>query len=134
MITLLVITLYSRFFTFLYDSILLLGKTISMLPPLPIVNMSTVQASTCSDSNFEFPSIKNEHITITRKCRSNEIFSNLFLIHSRRTGKTSQASFFCSFFEMAAMPFPCNGIFLIQGNLPRVLLVLISKSASCLIP
>ena len=26
-------------------------------------------------------------------------------------------------FEMAAMPFPCNGIFLIQGNLPRVSLV-----------
>ena len=23
-------------------------------------------------------------------------------------------------FEMAAMPLPCNGILLIQGNLPRV--------------
>ena len=25
-------------------------------------------------------------------------------------------------FEMVAMPFPCNGILLIQGNLPRVVL------------
>ena len=35
---------------------------------------------------------------------------------------------------MAAMPFPCNGILLFQGNLPRVLSVLVLKIASCLIP
>ena len=37
-------------------------------------------------------------------------------------------------FEIAAMPFPCNGILLIQGNFPRFLSVLGLKIASCLIP
>ena len=37
-------------------------------------------------------------------------------------------------FEMAAMPLPCNGTVLIQGNLPRVLSVFVLKIASCLIP
>ena len=36
-------------------------------------------------------------------------------------------------FEMAAMPLPCNGNLLIQGNLPKVLPVLILKDAGCLI-
>ena len=35
---------------------------------------------------------------------------------------------------MAANPFLCNGTLLIQGNLPRVLPVIIFKYASCLIP
>ena len=35
---------------------------------------------------------------------------------------------------MAAMPFLCNGILLLQCNLTRVLPVLILKYASCLIP
>ena len=35
---------------------------------------------------------------------------------------------------MAAMPFLCNGTLLFQGNLPRVLPVIIYKYASCLIP
>ena len=35
---------------------------------------------------------------------------------------------------MAAMPFPFNGILLIQGNFPRVLSVLVLKIVSCLIP
>ena len=35
---------------------------------------------------------------------------------------------------MAAMPFPCNSILLIQGNLPGVILVLIMNYAICLIP
>ena len=35
---------------------------------------------------------------------------------------------------MAAMPFPCNGFLLIQGNLPRVILVFTMKYASFLIP
>ena len=33
---------------------------------------------------------------------------------------------------MAAMPFPCNGIFLIQANLPRILPVSTLKEASFL--
>ena len=33
-------------------------------------------------------------------------------------------------FEMAAMPFPCNGILLIQGNLPRVFPAMISLLVS----
>ena len=37
-------------------------------------------------------------------------------------------------FEIAAMPFLFNGIFLIQYKLPRVLSVLVLKIASCLIP
>ena len=37
-------------------------------------------------------------------------------------------------FEMAAMPFICNGILLIQCNLPCFLPVLILKLASCFIP
>ena len=32
------------------------------------------------------------------------------------------------FFEMAAMPFLCNGILIIQCNLPRVLSVLVLKN------
>ena len=32
------------------------------------------------------------------------------------------------------MPFPCNGIVLIQGNLPRVILVFTLDYASFLIP
>ena len=43
-----------------------------------------------------------------------------------------RTSFFI--FEMAAMPFLCNGILLIQCNLPRVLSVLVLKIANCLIP
>ena len=39
-----------------------------------------------------------------------------------------------SIFGMAAMPFLCNGTLLFQGNIPRVLLVTINKSARCLIP
>ena len=39
-----------------------------------------------------------------------------------------------SFFGMAAMPFLWNGTLLFQGNLPRVLPVIIYKYASCLIP
>ena len=35
---------------------------------------------------------------------------------------------------MAAMPFLCNGMLLFQGNLPRVLPVIIYKYASCFIP
>ena len=51
--------------------------------------------------------------------------------------------FYCIFiFEMAAIPFPCKGIFpfpcngilLIQGNLPRVILVFTLNYASFLIP
>ena len=37
-------------------------------------------------------------------------------------------------FGMAAMPFLCNGILLIQCNLPRVLSVLVLNIAICLIP
>ena len=37
-------------------------------------------------------------------------------------------------FWNAAMPFPCNGTLLFQGNLPRVLPMIIYKYASCLIP
>ena len=37
-------------------------------------------------------------------------------------------------FGMAAMPSLCNGTLLFQGNLPRVLPVIIYKHASCLIP
>ena len=36
-------------------------------------------------------------------------------------------------FEMAALLFLCNGILLIQGNLLRVLSVLVLKIVSCLI-
>ena len=35
---------------------------------------------------------------------------------------------------MATMPFLCNGTLTFQGNLPRVLQVIILKYASCLIP
>ena len=35
---------------------------------------------------------------------------------------------------MAAMPFPSNDILLIQGNLPRVILVLTLNNASFLFP
>ena len=38
------------------------------------------------------------------------------------------------FFGIGAMPFFCDGILIIQCNLPRVLPVLILKYASCLIP
>ena len=41
--------------------------------------------------------------------------------------------FICCF-KMGAMPFPCNGVLFLQANLPRVLPVLISKYANCLIP
>ena len=37
-------------------------------------------------------------------------------------------------FVMAAVPFLCNGTLLFQGNLPRVLPVIIYKYASCFIP
>ena len=37
-------------------------------------------------------------------------------------------------FEMAAMPFLCNGALLFQGNLSWVLPVTIFKYACCLIP
>ena len=37
-------------------------------------------------------------------------------------------------FGMAAMPFLCNGTLLFQGNLPRVLPMIIYKYFSCLIP
>ena len=37
-------------------------------------------------------------------------------------------------FGMAAMPFLCNGTLLFQGNLPRVLPVIIKKYASVLSP
>ena len=35
---------------------------------------------------------------------------------------------------MAAMPFPCNGILLIKGNLPRILPVFTLSYASFLSP
>ena len=37
-------------------------------------------------------------------------------------------------FEMAAMPFPCNGHFLRCVNIPTVLLMFCNKLASCPIP
>ena len=37
-------------------------------------------------------------------------------------------------FEIAAMPFLCNGTLLLKGNLPRVLPVIVYKYARCLIP
>ena len=43
-------------------------------------------------------------------------------------------SFALSLFVMAAMPFLCNDTLLFQGNLPRVLPVIIYKYASCFIP
>ena len=36
-------------------------------------------------------------------------------------------------FEMAAMPFPCNGILVAFGNLPRIFPVSLGKYISCLI-
>ena len=41
---------------------------------------------------------------------------------------------YTTIFGMAAMPFLCNGTLFFQGNLPRVLPVIIYKYASCLIP
>ena len=38
------------------------------------------------------------------------------------------------FFEMVAMPFPCNGLLLCCVNLPKVLLKFCNKSASYSIP
>ena len=37
-------------------------------------------------------------------------------------------------FETAVIPFPCNGILLIQGNLPRVIFVFTLNYSSFLIP
>ena len=40
----------------------------------------------------------------------------------------------CSLFEMAAIPFPCNGLLLCCVNIPTVLLMFFNKFASCSIP
>ena len=44
----------------------------------------------------------------------------LLLVNETNNGETKQVIFYFQIFEMAAMPFPRNGILHIQGNLPRV--------------
>ena len=39
-----------------------------------------------------------------------------------------------SFFEMVAMPFPCNGLLLCCVNIPAILLVFFNEFAFCSIP
>ena len=53
----------------------------------------------------------------------------LKIAHSR-----SRAFMFYKVFAMAAIPFPCNGILLIQGNLPRIIAMSTLRQASYPIP
>ena len=47
---------------------------------------------------------------------------NYLAVRFQPNGPTSNYAYASAIrvFEMAAMPFPCNGILLIQGNLPRI--------------